>query len=194
MAVPSIQPITEAEQDRALAALTAAFITDPLNRWMFPETHRYLEHFPDGARMMGTPAFQSGTAFGTDDFAAAALWFPPGVHLDEEAMGEYLSRTLSAEATTTIAEMFEQAGGYHPQEPHWYLAVIGVDPVLQSRGYGARLLEHVLERCDAEGLPAYLESSNEQNHSFYQRHGFEILAQIEVGGAPPLWPMLRRPG
>ncbi len=189
----SIQTVTEAEEHRAIAALTAAFITDPLNRWMLPGTAQYLEHFPDGVRMMGAPAFRSQTAFGTDDLAGAALWMPPGVHVDEEAMGDYVERTLPPEKMAGFVKTFEEAATYHPEEPHWYLAVIGVDPVHQNRGYGARLLRHVLDRCDTDGVPAYLESSNERNHSFYQRHGFELLGTIQVGDTPPLWPMLRRP-
>ena len=47
----------------------------------------------------------------------------------------------------------------HPREPHHYLALIGTDPAHQGRGIGTALLEPVLARCDAEGLPAYLESS-----------------------------------
>ena len=45
----------------------------------------------------------------------------------------------------------------------------------QGRGIGAAVIRPVLDRCDADGLPAYLESSNEQNLSFYARHGFRQL-------------------
>jgi GNAT superfamily N-acetyltransferase len=52
----------------------------------------------------------------------------------------------------------------HPREqPHWYLAIIGVDPSRQGSGAGAALLRSRLERCDKEGMAAYLESSNPQN-------------------------------
>jgi ribosomal protein S18 acetylase RimI-like enzyme len=54
-------------------------------------------------------------------------------------------------------------------------------------------MEHALSRCDAEGLPAYLESSNPRNIPLYQRHGFEILGKIQVGSSPPVVPMLRAP-
>jgi ribosomal protein S18 acetylase RimI-like enzyme len=82
---------------------------------------------------------------------------------------------------------------FHPDEPHWYLPLIGVEPNAQGRGLGAALLRHALERFDREGALAYLESSNPRNIPLYERHGFEIVGEIRVGAAPVMTPMLRRP-
>ena len=49
----------------------------------------------------------------------------------------------------------------HPTQPHWYLGILGTDTVHQGKGVGSALMQPILERCDAEGLPAYLESSRE---------------------------------
>jgi hypothetical protein len=54
-------------------------------------------------------------------------------------------------------------------------------------------MEHALRRCDREGLPAYLESSNPRNIPLYQRHGFEVLGTIQLDASPPITPMLRAP-
>ena len=85
-------------------------------------------------------------------------------------------------------------GKYHPEEPHWYLPLIGVDPLHQGRGYGSALMKHALQRCDQENKLAYLESSNPRNLSLYIRHGFEIIGTIRVADSPPMIPMLRKPG
>ena len=63
----------------------------------------------------------------------------------------------------------------------------------REEGWGAALMRHALARCDREALPAYLEASKPQNVPFYQRFGFEVLGEIQVGAAPPLTPMLRQP-
>jgi ribosomal protein S18 acetylase RimI-like enzyme len=75
--------------------------------------------------------------------------------------------------------------------PTWHLAFIGVDPFWHGQGIGAALLSHMLERIDDEGALAYLESTNPRNITLYQRHGFEVVREIRVGSAPPLFPMSR---
>src|SRR5262245_4023523 len=87
--------------------------------------------------------------------------------------------------------MFAEMTAYHPHHPHWYLATIGVEPYLQGKGFGSRLLTETLKRCDRERMPAYLESSNPANAALYQRFGFEGLGVIRVGHSPPMVPMLR---
>ena len=89
--------------------------------------------------------------------------------------------------------IMEQMGKAHPEEPHWYLPLIGVDPAVQNQGFGSALLVHALAEVDRERLPAYLESTNPANVSLYERHGFEVLGTIQVADAPPVFPMLRRP-
>jgi GNAT superfamily N-acetyltransferase len=86
-----------------------------------------------------------------------------------------------------------QMGEFHLTEPHWYLPLIGVDVTKQGRGYGSALLRHALERCDRDGLPAYLEAKSALNKPLYERQGFEELGVIQAGSSPPMWPMQRRP-
>jgi ribosomal protein S18 acetylase RimI-like enzyme len=82
---------------------------------------------------------------------------------------------------------------YHPGEPHWYLPLIGVDPLYQGGGVGSALLAYALAICDREKRLAYLESSNPKGVRLYQRHGFEVLGTIDVGEHPTVIPMLRKP-
>jgi GNAT superfamily N-acetyltransferase len=82
----------------------------------------------------------------------------------------------------------------HPHRPHWYLSGIGTDPPVQGTGAGSALMRSRLERCDAAGLAAYLESSKESNVPFYQQHGFRVTSEVTVpGGGPTLWLMWRDP-
>lgn len=80
---------------------------------------------------------------------------------------------------------------YHLATPHWYLAMIGVDPAHQRKGVGAALLETGLRRCDHDHVAAYLECSSVANVPFYQRHGFVLLGTVQPGSSPPVFPMLR---
>jgi GNAT superfamily N-acetyltransferase len=65
---------------------------------------------------------------------------------------------------------------------------------LQGRGLGAALLAPVLERCDGERKPAFLEASSPRNRALYERHGFEVMEEFALGrDAPPQWRMWREP-
>src|SRR5205809_572948 len=78
-------------------------------------------------------------------------------------------------------------------EPHAYLFLLGARPRWQSRGLGSALLRTVLEQCDREGTPAYLEASSPDNRRLYLRHGFEVTGEIALPDGPSMWPMWRAP-
>ena len=69
----------------------------------------------------------------------------------------------------------------------------GVSPDRQGQGLGSALMRPTLDRCDEEGLPAYLEASSERNAALYERLGFELKDELRFAGSPPLRLMLRPP-
>ena len=104
-----------------------------------------------------------------------------------------LKAAVPDERAEALGSMLEQMGAGHPEEPHWYLFAIGVDPMRQRMGHGSTLLAYGLEACDRDKTIAYLESTNADNTRLYQRYGFEIIGTIQVDDSPPLARMLRRP-
>ena len=192
MTTYSINPVTVPEQRQAISTLVMAFSNDPVMRWMYAEPHQYLKHFPELVRLFGGRAFECGTAYWASDFAATALWLPPGVQADEEALVELVQESVPEQRQEALLTVVGQLDEHHPAEPHWYLPFIGVDPRKQGMGYGSSLLARALEQCDSEHASAYLESSSERSTPLYERHGFEVLGTVQEGDSPPLWPMLRR--
>jgi ribosomal protein S18 acetylase RimI-like enzyme len=178
---------------RMVAAIVAAFVTDPAARWMYPDPQQYLTHFPDFVRAFGGKAFEHDTAEDADGFRCAALWLPPGVQPEETAVAEVLQRSLEEERLPELFSLFEQMDAFHPSEPHWHLPLIGVDPCEQGRGCGSVLLRNGLARCDADGLPAYLEATSLRNISLYERFGFKAVGRIRTKTSPSIIPMLRPP-
>jgi ribosomal protein S18 acetylase RimI-like enzyme len=193
MSEPAIKTATASDDSRLIDALTLAFVADPANRWVWPDPQMYLLHFPKFAKAFGGAAFAHGSAYYVEGYAGAALWLPPNVHPDMEALASLLQSTGSEQAQRDAPGVIEKMGSYHPSEPHWYLPLLGVDPVHHGKGLGSALMQHALKRCDSEGKPAYLDSSNPRNISLYKRHGFEQLGTIQVGSSPSIFPMLRRP-
>ena len=191
MAAPSVTALTPADQTAATQTIVLAFAADPMARWTWPEAGTYLEAMPRMVRAFAGEAFTLGTAWATGDCAATAMWLPPGAHSDEDGLTAVIEDTVPAARRAEADPIFEQMARYHPEEPHWYLPLIGADPAHQGEGLGQALMVHALARVDRDHAPAYLESSNPRNIPFDPRPGFEILGEIQNGSSPTLVPMLR---
>ena len=193
MTKPIIKTVTPSNADQAIGTVVLAFSADPVARWFYPDPHQYLLHLPTFVKEFAGKAVECNSAYYVDGYVAAALWLPPDVHPDENALVALLQRTIPEENQQEIFAFVEQMDSHHPSEPHWYLPMIGVDPAQQGNGYGSALLKHALERCDTEGKLVYLEASSSRSIPLYRRHGFELIGTIQVGKSPPLFPMLRKP-
>jgi ribosomal protein S18 acetylase RimI-like enzyme len=193
MTLPIVKTAMESDESSITDVLKLAFATDPATRRVWPDPHEYLTHFSSFAKAFGGKAFAHESADYVGNYSGAALWLPPDIHPDVEQLTALLQNTGSEDAKKYGPEVFEKMGSYHPKEPHWYLPLLGVDPLHHGEGLGSALMEHALGRCDQDHKSAYLESSNQKNIPFYERHGFEVLGKIQVSTMPPLYPMLRKP-
>ena len=124
-----------------------------------PHRRVFLQHGPD------------------EEAATVAVWLPPGVDeltgAQEAAVDALMERTLSPDRFAAYQRLWELFESSHPHaEPHMYLSLLATHPVHRGRGIAQRLLAANLESFDAEGVPAYLESTNPVNDHRYRRAGF----------------------
>jgi ribosomal protein S18 acetylase RimI-like enzyme len=136
----------------------------------------------------------------TQDLSSAALWAPPGhwqtSFLQDATIVRHFLHPLLLARLPMLAVGLSGVHRIHPESPpHWYLSLLGTDPDLQGRGLGSAVLQPVLDRCDLDGVGAYLESSKVRNLGFYERYGFRIVGELQLPwGGPKMWPMWRDPG
>ncbi|WP_409061641.1 GNAT family N-acetyltransferase [Streptomyces sp. SYP-A7185] len=173
--------------------LARAFEDDPMMRWFFPDG---ATRDAGLARYFATLFTRQYVRHGVCEHtaSAAAFWVPPGAQ--DKAVPDAETVQELVELLGDRAALFQQAtaaaAGQGPQEPHWYLAVIGADPAAQGQGQGAALLRSGLARADADGLPVHLESSKPSNLPVYEHFGFTVLGEVRLpGGGPTLWSMRR---
>ena len=190
---PRVYTARASDRVRLADVLTLAFADDPAARWLYPDADRYRNEFPDFIRVFGGDAVELGTAYHVNGIVACALWLPPGEGPDEPGLVDHVERRIAPRRHDEVFAVFEAMGRVHPTEPHWYLPLIGVEPAFQGNGYGSALLNRVLQECDRDGLPAYLEATSERNIALYERHGFRCLEPVRVGTCPPITPMWRAP-
>ncbi len=191
--LPTITVARPDELARYLTTIVLGFSADPFVRWMVPKASDYFAHAPAMFTAFAGEAFEHESAFVANDGEAVALWLPPGVESDDDDMMPLMMELMApdhlAEAGAVLAEM----DAYHPDETCWYLPMIAADPGHQGKGLGSALMKHAVRICDEQGLPAYLESTNERNVSLYERHGFEVMGEIQHGSSPVVRPMSRQP-
>jgi ribosomal protein S18 acetylase RimI-like enzyme len=194
----SVRRAIDADVDRMAAQLCRSFFDDPVIGHVFRNEGRRYE----GLRAYFTSQMRGdylpfGGCYTTDDYLGSAIWGPAGKPLLTGWAGLLnLVRVLPYVAShlASTLKMLNLIESLHPHEPHWYLATLGTDPEAQGQGIGSSLMRPVLEHCDAEGWPAYLESSKERNVPFYSRHGFEVVREVPLpGGGPKIWTMWREP-
>lgn len=169
---------TERDLESATELLTAAFASDPVWGWAFPERADLKRWWRFNIRS----ALRFPWVWVLGDFAALAMWIPPGeseLTEEEEAQVEPMIKELVGSRATEVLELLERFESSHPAgPPHYYLSLLGTDPARRGHGYGMALLEHNLALIDGEQMPAYLESSNPGNDPRYERRGFRRVGEF----------------
>jgi GNAT superfamily N-acetyltransferase len=193
---PSIRTGVAADAVRIGAALGPAFFDDPVMRWCIPDDERRRRVLPQFFELYAQTFLPYGEVYVTADLTGAALWAPPGQPAvddrDADDFAERMEDILSVDAART-GELEALLDAHHPHDPLFYLQFLGVEPAQQGHGVGSALMAPVLERCDREGLPAYLDATSARNRILYERHGFRTIAEIAPASGPPLWQMWRDP-
>ena len=195
----SVRPATEADRPVAADVLARAFIDDPAMSFLFPDgagrAQRLDRFFGLITRINPNPGIWSLALDGATP-VAAALWRPPGAWRTPtttmlrrlptllHAFGLALPRALSMQSVIE---------SHHPHPPHWYLQFAGCVPAAQGKGFGGAAIRARLAMCDAQGLPAALETATESNVGLYQALGFAVTGTYQITDGPLFWSMWREP-
>ena len=176
---PDVKPrlATEADAAAITATLSAAFDADPLWSWAFPDDEKRPAQYETLFGLFVESAIPNGWVWTTDQAAAVAVWTPPGKsELSDEAQAKvepFVTAELGPHAKSVL-QVFESFESACPDDQDfYYLSLLGTHPDHRGHGLGMRLLAANLAQIDAEGMPAYLESSNPANNARYERLGFK---------------------
>ena len=208
----SLAPVRTFEVDRmqageepaVIAALARAFHDDPLFGFFVPNLLKQMKSligFMTSGVKDARPFGDVWVAHNDGKVAGAAVWLPPGGY-PRGVRRDLMTYVRTLPTFVHSGRRMPRAVGllgavdkahHELKGPHYYLAILGTDPEFQRTGAGSAVLAPVLERCDTQGLPAYLETQKEANVAYYARHRFELVQKIEHTGCPPIWTLLREP-
>lgn len=183
--------------------LARAFVDDPLMVWFFPDDVSRLQAC---AALFGLFAEHYEVAGRVDvrrrdRLAGVAMWRMPDGEGRPSRLPESLPTTsglmtalMGPERAAVLGRAFAPVQELRPPAPHAYLHFLAVDPDLQGRGIGGRVLEPGLTAAWESGLVACLETTNPDNIPFYESHGFVVRHELQMdAGGPRLWEMTAAP-
>jgi ribosomal protein S18 acetylase RimI-like enzyme len=180
--------------------LAQAFYDDLVWRWFMPDDATRTQQLERMFATLTRAVYlrHGDDCYTTDAYEGAALWAPPG-H-EEMSTGDALrvlpgwARAIGLRDLLRAKRGTDSLDKVHPHERHYYLPFVGVTPEAQGRGLGTALMRPVLEKCDREEIPAYLEATSPASRRCYERVGFEVRSEERLAGdGPPFWPMWRSP-
>ena len=194
-----IRRAVEADASAIGALYSRAFANDPVTSWVTPDPPRRervlrrlnseIARYSIGTHGEVYVAESAGALVG------AAIWQPPLPHPFSWRAVPFGLRSGAAlgRDIPRMIRMGRAVSNARPAHPHWYLQLLGVEPTAQHTGVGSALVREQLKRLDAEGLPAYLETTKE-NLVFYGTLGFAVTGEIPIHPtAPSEFSLLRPP-
>jgi GNAT superfamily N-acetyltransferase len=193
------------EVARATRLLARAFAEDPIiTHYLHDPVRRAvaLPAFFEAVLEELLPSNEVLAARSADELLGVAAWLPPQPAEPDDAararaaQAQRIVRTMFPLTSTDLYDGFAALETLHPQDPHWYLAFVGVEPKFQGRGIGRALLAPVLNVADETGALCYLETPFPETHRYYDALGFVRHAEHHTFRDAPqgVVAFLRKPG
>jgi len=196
-------PLTDVHVEDAAGVLVRSFAADPGLLFVLPDPADRARLGPSLARTVLRYALRCGSPLVTRDAVrGVALWFPPDAAdpTGDDLAGSGIAgvpELIGPAAWRRLKGLLDHLDALHPRyapEPHWYLAMLGVDPGWQGQGLGEALMRPIFAQADRDGLPCYLEAPTEGNARYYGRRGFRVVAEADVpDSGVHVWLMRREP-
>ncbi|MFN8576875.1 MAG: GNAT family N-acetyltransferase [Candidatus Sericytochromatia bacterium] len=179
--------------------LLKAFESEPMSNWTVKNDNKRLQRI----KLMQETiikffGFPYGEVFTNEDKTSCAVWIKPEnfFNISFTSLSLILAwvKTVGIERIPKILKTANILSKHQPKFKCYYLMSLGVIPEHQGKGIGSKLIKPILDKCDKERIPIYLETSNKDNLRFYEKHGFRIKDEINNPSILPLtWTMIREP-
>jgi ribosomal protein S18 acetylase RimI-like enzyme len=199
----SLYRLTPRDALRAGEAMADAFVDDPVWRRLFEGESGLERKYQAFFEVPIRHCLKYGQVLATSENLEGIAACVPGEYADitfrrilrSGALGSAMRMGMTAgrrmaDLRVLPADRAENTGG----RPHAYLLLLGVRTRYRGRGLGGSLLRTLIEDCDGQGLPIYLDTETEDNVRFYEHFGFRLIKRITLENLRlPMWEMMREP-
>ena len=188
-----VRKATAADIGRLCRTVVESFADDPVMRWLYPDDEEFFAAGGAIVRPLFLRWLAYGSTYATADCVAVAAFIPPG-RPSVEILLDPAAPPFSPQLLEKFAAIGPLLAANTPEEPHWYLNLLGTHPHWQRQGLGALVMSPIRDLCDAEGLPMYLETETSANVAYYGHLGFVVRSEWDVPlEGPHMWGMIRQP-
>ena len=196
--------VTAEEIPQVAQSLAEGFNDDPHFSFMLRDEDKRLPRLGHGIlSFIQHDWLPNGVVHTNKQLSGAAVWTEPGKWQADIAAQAHILKSLAGVVTPAEIARLAYVLGFveskHAEierlwSPHRYLAMVGVTTEWQGMGWGEALIRPMLNQCDKDGTPAYLEAATPRNVRLYKRLGFKVIATGRYRGAQvPLQFMWREP-
>ncbi|MEV7326803.1 GNAT family N-acetyltransferase [Micromonospora sp. NPDC093244] len=193
MTTPEITIATPADRDAVVGSLVAAFVKDPVLRYLFPDEDTYPVHAAAFFGHLFDKRVHRSSIWTIGAGASVAIWEPPADPATDghDDRGGGFAGHFPADVLARVQAYDDAVHAALPTVPFWYLGVLGTHPDHAGRGWGRAVMRAGLARAAADGLPTVLETSNPANVELYRRAGWEVAGHLPE--PVPTWIMRQQP-
>jgi GNAT superfamily N-acetyltransferase len=177
---PDVTVATVDDRVTVVDSLVAAFVKDPVLRYLFPDEATYPRYAAAFFGHLFDKRVHRQSIWTIGRGASVAIWQPPGPP-------EGGKPPLPADELARVDAYGDALHAALPGGPFWYLGVLGTHPDHAGNGWGRVVMAEGLRRAAADGLPAILETSNPGNVELYRRAGWQVIDTVE--DPLPIWIM-----
>jgi GNAT superfamily N-acetyltransferase len=197
---PVVRPAEPRDVPAIAATLTVATAESRWARWALPADGRVQRLTRLHELVAAHRGVATGTTWVTDDVTAVAAWEPPPGAADpvpadvEAALAREIPR-LHGDRWPAVTATDAIIAASRPSEPHWWLAALGTRPSARRQGLAGAVLAPVLQRSDAELVPAAAAVHTWANVRWLRRYGFVVVETTDTADDElPLYVLVRQPG
>jgi len=193
--------ISDSLFEKAVDVLTRAFWNDPLNAYFFPDETKRKRILPAFFEFRLKQGHHCGEVYTTsEDMEGIAIWkyhnklditLWRNIRFGGLKLYRLCGRSL-VNHMMRINDFVNNRRNQYATTPYLHLGPFAVDPEMQGKGYGSKLIRPMLAHLDEMKWHCYLETQSESHVSLYEHFGFEIIAKGVVPEANiPHWDMIR---
>jgi GNAT superfamily N-acetyltransferase len=182
--------IQKIDIEKASRCLAAAFQDYPVFTYIISDSQKRKRKLNLVCKFLLNIGFLSGQLISeSNKIEVVSAWYPPGFSnipfkniISSGIFGLFLN--LGFQSFIKLLRVKMKKNKVRKQilknKKYYFLDIIGVNPLSQSKGLATSLIKSRLEEIEHLQIPVYLETSEIKNVNYYKKFGFAVLKAYKI--------------